>query len=163
MLTIEPAVGDDPAPADTHILAGDFDKDLMTVATVGHPAALGTDFSDVSGSYILAAPSGGEYYNGIWFLDPAGTVMLPSLNLPELPAGWVYEGWAVVDGTPYSTGTFTELSGEDSDGKGATAGPGDTPPFPGQDFVNPALDLRGGLAVISVEPDPDNSLSLIHI
>ena len=37
-------------------------------------------------------------------------------------------------------------------------GPEGTPGFPGQDFVDPAKDLTSGYAaVISVEPDPDNS------
>ena len=41
---------------------------------------------------------------------------------------------------------------------GPAGGPdGDGPPFPGQDFVNPPMDLIGGAAVISVEPEPDDS------
>jgi hypothetical protein len=31
-----------------------------------------------------------------------------------------------------------------------------TPPFPGQDFIDPPLDLVGTTVVISVEPEPDN-------
>ncbi|MEE2829073.1 MAG: hypothetical protein VX498_07790, partial [Myxococcota bacterium] len=55
-LTIEPAVGDDPAPAATHLLAGAFDGDLAELST-SHAAALGTDFSEASGSYILETPT----------------------------------------------------------------------------------------------------------
>ncbi len=40
VLTIEPAVGDDPAPADTHVLAGDFDGGVADLG-IGHPAARG--------------------------------------------------------------------------------------------------------------------------
>ena len=54
VLTIEPAQGDDPAPSDVHMVGGDF-VDGMAELTVAHPAALGDDFSDASGSYILAA------------------------------------------------------------------------------------------------------------
>jgi hypothetical protein len=68
----------------------------------------------------------------------------------------VYEGWAVVGGVPYSTGTFTSVTGADSDGAGSGAGPEAAPPFPGQDFITPALDLTPSTAVISVEPYPDN-------
>ena len=59
---------------------------------------------------------------------------------------------------PISTGRFTSASGEDSDGTGPDAGPEPGPPFPGQDFVDPAIDLTGYVAVISVEPEPDNSM-----
>jgi hypothetical protein len=113
-----------------------------------------------SGAYILAAPSGGgsaPYANGIWWLDPSAGPG-PSLVLPELPTGWVYEGWVVGGAGPISTGRFTSASGEDSDGTGPDAGPNPGPPFPGQDFVDPAIDLTSGyVAVISVEPEPDNS------
>ena len=34
VLTIEPAVGDDPAPTDTHVVAGDFSSDSASAITV---------------------------------------------------------------------------------------------------------------------------------
>jgi hypothetical protein len=158
VLTIEPVPDSNPAPSHVHILGGDLQSGRAAL-TVGHPAALGTDFSMSAGSYILAAPSGdgsAPYVNGIWWLDPdAGPG--PSLELPELPAGWVYEGWVVGGDGPISTGRFTSASGEDSDGTGPDAGPAPGPPFPGQDFVDPAVDLTGYVAVVSVEPEPDNS------
>ncbi|MCO5195224.1 MAG: hypothetical protein M9930_18335 [Anaerolineae bacterium] len=59
---------------------------------------------------------------------------------------------------PVSTGTFIDVAAADSDGGGPAAGPNPTPPFPGQDFINPMTDLTTGYAaVISIEPDPDNS------
>lgn len=161
VLTIEPSPDASPAPADTHILAGAFSNGIASI-TVDHPAALGDDFTASAGSFILAAPSDtgmvGSYRNGIWYLVPPNPDA--GLNLPILPAGWTYEGWVVdtIAGIPVSTGTFTSTSGADSDGKGAEAGPGDAPPFPGQDFINPLRDLTvSHLAVISVEPVPDNS------
>jgi len=161
ILTIEPFPDADPAPASTRILAGDFNNGIAAT-TVGHPAALGDDFTSATGSFIMAVPSDtgnlGSYVNGIWYLTPPTPDA--GLDLPTLPAGWIYEGW-VVDtglGMPISTGTFATVSGADSDGAGATAGPGGTPPFPGQDFINPLRDLTSAhLAVISVEPVPDNS------
>jgi hypothetical protein len=159
VLTIEPNPDPDPAPSDTHVVAGDFNGRHASLS-VAHPAALGNDFSGASGSFILAAPSGASvgasYTQGIWWLDPAAGPG-PSLNLPTLPAGWSYEGWVVGSGGPVSTGRFTALDAADSDGGGPNAGPDPTPPFPGQDFVNPPTDLTGYAAVITIEPSPDNS------
>lgn len=159
VLTIEPSPDPDPAPSDTHVLAGDFHGRRANL-TAAHPAALGDDFSSASGSFILAVPSDSSgmtpYTHGIWWLDPAAGPG-PSLNLPTLPAGWAYEGWVVGADGPVSTGTFTDTAAADSDAGGPAAGPDATPPFPGQDFVNPPTDLTGHTAVISIEPVPDNS------
>ena len=158
VLTIEPAVGDDPAPADTHVLGGDWDSGAAL--TVGHAAALGDDFATAAGPYILETPSTSDvaedYAQGIWWLDPAAGPGA-SLVLPDLPAGWAYEGWVVGDDGPVSTGRFTSTDGADADGVGPTSGPDDGPPFPGQDFIDPAVSIAGFAAVISVEPDPDDS------
>ena len=159
VLTIEPAVGDDPAPAATHVLAGDWDGQGADL-TIGHPAALGDDFSMAAGDFILATPTTAsdpnDYDQGIWWLDPAGGPAA-SLTLPTLPAGWAYEGWVVGMGGPISTGRFLTPAGADDDGAGPAAGPDGAPPFPGQDFINPPEYLIGYAAVISVEPEPDNS------
>ncbi len=158
VLTIEPASDPDPAPSHVHLLGGDFVSHAARLS-VADGAALGTDFSAATGSYVLAAPSagmGGDYRNGIWWLDPS--VPAPALSLPTLPDGWVYEGWVAGPDGPVSTGRFTMTSGADSDGGSPAAGPNPTPPFPGSDFVNPPFDLTSGYAaVISVEPEPDNS------
>lgn len=159
VLTIEPAPDSDPAPSAVHVLAGSL-ADGVALLTAGHGAALGDDFSGASGSHILNAPSGGEnavYANGIWWLDPAAGPG-PTLALPALPEGWLYEGWVVGSDGPISTGRFASASGADSDGAGATGGTEPFPPFPGQDFVNPPTVLTDGYAaVISIEPEPDNS------
>ena len=159
VLTIEPATDDDPAPADTHVLAGDFDGDSAEL-TIGHPAALGTDLAEAAGAFIMETPTtadiADDYAQGIWWLDlDAGPG--PALDLPELPAGWMYEGWVVTGEGPVSTGRFTMPDMADSDGPGMTSGPDDAPPFPGQDFIDPPVSLIGLAAVISVEPDPDDS------
>lgn len=163
VLTIEPFPDSDPAPSSTHILAGDFSGSSAAL-TVGHGSALGSDFTSATGSYILATPTDGMMNNensGLWFLDPAAGPGA-SLNLPTLPDGWVYEGWAVINGSPVSTGTFTDVAAADAMApySGTMAGP----PFPGEDFLMNApagqtfpTDLAGGVAVISIEPYPDNS------
>ena len=162
VLTIEPAAGDVPAPTDTHLLAGDFNAN-KTAATVSinHPAALGTNFSSALGKFFLATPTTGtetDDAQGIWFMEVVNGVARAGLTLPALPAkGWVYEGWVVVGGKPISTGRFKTAAGADSDGAGPAAGPLAAPPFPGQDFITPPLNLPGGMAVVSVEPEVDNS------
>lgn len=159
VLTIEPYPDSDPAPSATKVLAGEFNGNRARLS-VSHPAALGSDFRGIGGSYILGVPtdqSGATPYDqGIWFLDPAAGPG-PSLNLPTLPAGWVYEGWVVGPNGPVSTGTFTDVAAADSDAGGPYAGPDAAPPFPGQDFVRPGMSLLGQAAVISIEPYPDNS------
>ncbi len=152
VLTLEPSPDADPAPSALHILAGDFDGDSATLS-VAHPAALGSDFADVTGSYILGAPSSEmaakDYRKGIWW---------PSLTLPALPEGWTYEGWVVGPDGPITTGRFAAGNMADSDGVGPTAGPKAGPAFPGQDFIDPAIDLTSGYAaVITIEPEPDTA------
>jgi hypothetical protein len=164
ILTIEPSPDSDPAPAMTHYLAGDFTSGMAALA-VGDAAALGDSFGDATGVYILATPTNGpdsDENSGIWFLDLSSGSPAQGLFLPTLPDGWKYEGWAVKDGTPVTTGTFLEATVEDDAApySGEMAGP----PFPGEDFLANApsgltfpTDLAGGAGVISIEPDPDNS------
>lgn len=163
ILTIEPSPDNDPAPSDVHILAGDFSGTSADL-TVDHGAALGNDFTSSTGTYILATPTDGMNNNeksGVWWLDPA-TGPGAGLDLPTLPAGWKYEGWAVIGGTPVSTGTFTDagVADEAAPYSGTMGGPS----YPGEDFVTNApsgltfpTDLAGATVVISVEPYPDNS------
>ena len=165
VLTIEPSNDPDPAPSSVHILAGDFNGNSASIS-VNHSAALGTDFTSSTGNYILATPTDGgsmdDELSGVWWLDPAAGPGA-GLSLPTLPAGWQYEGWAVVNGTPVSTGTFTSVTGaDDASTYSGTAAAG--PPFPGEDLLMNApagltfpTDLSGNVVVISVEPVPDNS------
>jgi len=172
VLTIEPNGDDDSAPSDIHVLAGDI-ADGKATAVTAHGAAIATDFQTVDGDFILATPTNDASTNnqGIWWLDPtAGPAA--TLVLPELATGWVYEGWVVdvsdpENPVPVSTGRFLSAAGEDEDGAGSTAGPNGFPPFPGQDFIDPALVLNDGnhIAVITVEPefDPDPAPFFIKI
>ena len=164
VLTIEPQPDNDPAPSAVHILAGDFSGTNANL-TVGHSAAIATDFTASTGDYILATPTDGMDNNeasGVWWLDNSGAAPVAGLDLPTLPEGWKYEGWAVIDGTPVSTGTFTNVAAPDE--AAAYSGTMDGPPFPGEDFIQNApsgltfpTDLTGTTVVISVEPSPDNS------
>jgi hypothetical protein len=165
VITIEPAGDTDAVPADTHFVAGDIVAGEAEL-TIAHPAALGTDFADASGSFVLATPTDGDRTNdelsGIWFLEFPGPEA--SLNLPELPEGWTYEGWAVIDGVPVTSGTFRSTVG--SDDSAPYSGTVRTPNFPGEDYLFNApegltfpTDLSGAPVVVSVEPVPDDDPS----
>jgi len=164
VLTIEPQPDSDPSPASTHVLAGNFDGSSANLS-IDHGAALGTDFLSSTGVYILATPTTStmdDELSGIWFLDLSSGSPGVGLNLPVLPSGWVYEGWTVIDGKPVTSGKFIDPDDFDFDDPySSNENPG--PPFPGEDYVMNAphglsfpTDLSGGIAVISVEPYPDN-------
>lgn len=165
VLSIEPQPDNDPAPSSTKILGGVFSGGMADLS-INHPAALATDFATSMGKYILATPTNGPNTNeksGIWFLSLESESPMEGLDLPELPAGWIYEGWTVIEGMPVTTGTFMKTSEmvDNFDGYSSQENPG--PPFPGEDFLMNApggltfpTNISGGIAVISVEPYPDN-------
>jgi hypothetical protein len=168
VLSIEPAGETGIAavtPAPTKLLAGDFSGSSANVTSAG----IVGDFSTSWGKYILATPTDLDDTNeasGVWFLDNSNPPAVAGLTLPTLPEGWKYEGWVVFNGTPVSTGTFTDPSSADDNAasspfKGtANNGPG----YPGEDYLIGAAagvdfptDLKGATIVVSVEPYPDNS------
>lgn len=164
VITIEPSGDTDDIPADTHILAGDV-RSGRAFLGIQHQAALGTNFTGASGSYIFATPTttaNDDELSGVWFLDPSTGTPRASLNLPSLPVGWVYEAWAVINGQALSTGRFRDVaSADDFNG---FSGPNVGPSFPGEDFISNApnglnfpTNLAGQTIVISVEPDADDS------
>ena len=166
VLTIEPAVGDDPAPADAKPLGGAI-TNCVAELTHAHPAALGDDFSTAAGQFIIATPTTADDatddYSGVWFIEVTDDGPVAGLDLPTLPAGWVYEGWAVIDGVPVSTGRFVDATMPDD--FGGFSGPDANPPFPGEDFIVNAPDgltfptnlTEGGTIVLSIEPEDDDS------
>ena len=162
VITIEGPGDVDITPSDTHYLAGVLDMDAAELTVMGGTESLGVTFAGVSGTYGLATPTDGPDSNersGVWFVDftapPAA-----SLTMPTLPAGWAYEGWVVIGGTPISTGRFTQTDMADDAAPFSGAMPG--PPVPGEDLLENAptglafpVDLRSARVVISVEPEPD--------
>lgn len=167
VLSIEPAIDSDPAPADTKLLVGDFTGNSANVNS-----AIVGDFSNAAGAFFLRSPTDevdpGNPNNmndqyGVWFGTP-GAPPTPNFVLPTLSAGWAYEGWVVGESGPITTGVFTDFDGRDDfnlfSGDEFKMGP----PIPGEDFFLNApagetfpLDVRGRTVVISVEPVPDNS------
>lgn len=164
VITIEPTGDTDAIPTATHIVAGTVSNGTAPL-TVGASLALGNNFSSAAGSYILATPTNGSNNNelsGIWFLSLATGSPTVGLTLPTLPAGWVYEGWAVIGGRPVTTGRFLAAIGADQ--SAPFSGPLGAPAFPGEDYLMNAptglsfpTSLAGGTAVISIEPQPDDS------
>ncbi|TGV02981.1 anti-sigma factor [Flavivirga rizhaonensis] len=171
VLSIEPAgeTGVEAAtPAETKLLAGGFSGNTANVST-----GIVGDFSNATGKYILATPTDSDDTNessGVWFLDNTNAPPpVAGLDLPTLGAGWKYEGWAVINGTPISTGTFTKVAATDDaapfSGNVALPTPnGADGFFPGEDFLENApngvtfpTDLKGATIVISIEPSPDDN------
>ncbi|MDE3740402.1 anti-sigma factor [Maribacter polysaccharolyticus] len=162
VLSIEPNPDPSTDPADTKLFVGDFNGDSATLGT----GTVASSFDMIEGKFIVATPTGTgaeeEKYSGIWFLDNSSGSAVNGLELPTLEPGWKYEGWVVMDGTPVTTGTFTSVTGSDDASPFSGTNPG--PPFPGEDFLVNApdglmfpTDIRGKVAVISIEPYPDNS------
>jgi hypothetical protein len=165
VLSIEPMPDTDPDPSSIKILGGGFNGNEATL-NAAHMAALGSDFTNAMGTYILATPTTettDDELSGVWYLDLSSGSPMQGLELPTLPDNWKYEGWMVIDGTPVSTGTFSAVDMMDDDapysGMDASG-----PPFPGEDLVANApsglsfpTDLRGTITVVSIEPHPDNS------
>ena len=164
VLSIEPAVDPDPAPAPTKVLRGTFSGNTAAVTTeiVG-------DFSNAAGEFFLRTPTdetgtnnGNDQY-GVWFGTP-GMPPTPNFVLPTLPDGWAYEGWVIGDSGPISTGTFTVFNTMDNGNPFSGTQNNAGPPIPGEDFFLNAptgetfpLDIRGRTVVVTVEPVPDDA------
>src|SRR5262249_41453412 len=149
VVTIEPKGDTDALLSPPPSLAGTVAAGSAALS-VGAAQALGSDFRAAAGQYILATPTNSvttDEKSGVWFLDLSSGTPAAGLSLPALPLGWAYEGWAVIGGTPVSTGRFTSASG--SDQAAPFSGPNPGPPFPGEDFVQAAP------AGLSVAPAPD--------
>jgi len=163
VVTIEPVPDSDPAPAATKILEGSFEDGEATLTT----STIGTGFETATGKFIIATPTSAasdDENSGIWFLDNSGSSPVAGLELPTLEAGWVYEGWVVIDGVPVTTGTFTDPDGADDTNQFSGTDGAAAPAYPGEDFIMNApsglifpTDIRGDDVVITIEPSPDNS------
>lgn len=123
-----------------------------TSYTMRFPVA--DDLDTAHGTYFLANTTAGESTSssitsaanyGIWFGEPealgGGAIAInPSLALPALPSGWIYEGWVIPPDPnpkdPISTGRFANPAGPDDDssysGERKVAA---TLPIPGEDFL----------------------------
>lgn len=159
------------------LLAGAAVGNQASLTVAGDGMGLGlADFSAVAGSFHLATPTDNDGATapddnfGVHFrlrgvsLDLFGQ----SLDLPALPAGWVYEGFVEdrASGRLYSTGRFRDPGGPDSS-HALVPSAGDRPGFnlPGQDFVNDVMPAMYAAAqansissvFVTIETEPDDS------
>jgi hypothetical protein len=161
VLSIEPQGDTDSIPGDVKPMAGSYNSGTMGGSLTHN---IGVDLSSILGEYILATPTDNLASNelsGVWFLNTFGPVA--GLTIPDLTGtDWIYEGWAVIGGTPVTTGRFNMSAGADEfDGYSDTINP--APPFPGEDFLLNApsgltfpTDLSDQIIVVSVEPRIDS-------
>ncbi|MFT7621176.1 MAG: hypothetical protein ACI9WU_000337 [Myxococcota bacterium] len=157
VVTIEPTPDTDPGPSGVVVLSG-------TVVDGVADLTLPVDLSAAAGGFILRAPTDdatnviANDEAGVWFLEMGAEGPMVGMDLPALPDGWVYEGWAVTQGVPLTSGRFVDPAMADFASPYSDGGP----PFPGEDFL---LDLPDSIIlpvnladgestiVISVEPD----------
>lgn len=154
-------LSDTPVSASSYAqIMGGRMTDGSAELSVSNTFGIGQDFSGVSGKYVLATPTdtvSNNELSGVWFIDLTGGISTRGLNLPELPGGWTYEGWARINGTWVSTGKFTAANSADESNK--YSGSFAAPDFPGEDFlVNPPAgltfptELPGGSLLVTLEP-----------
>ncbi len=161
--------GDSPVvPSSKRVLAGALTAGAATLQ-LSHEEGLGVDFSAASGQFVVATPTdadGSNERSGVWFGTRSGGAggFAPSLELPELPNGWRYEGFVELsDGTTLPTGTFSR--GDRVDDAALFFG-GDSPVVPGEDFLVNApdgvtfpVDLAGATVFITAELTDDDDVS----
>lgn len=159
LITIENGGAAYTSPSATRVLVADFasaDQAELNSSTIS------PDFTGITGSYILDSPtttSGSLDNTGIWFTDEN---INQGLLMPVLADGWKYEGWVLFNGTPISTGKFSDPGAAD---EAAPYSANEMPyPFPGEDFNKNApsgltfpSNLAGKTTKITLEPEPDFS------
>ncbi len=139
------------------------------VVSIGNEFLLNFDFMSATGTYMLSTPTDSNNTNpkrGLWFVaKDTNDIIIPGLNLPDLPANWSYEGWVNNNGTILYTGRFSKPGAGDN-----TALYGDSTgvafPFPGEDFIYPdtvttilPADLSGleiGISILLPYPKDAN-------
>lgn len=158
VVTVEENSAEPVKPSITQVLA--TSKNVKNSYTLSFPVEL----AGVGGSFILATPTNGAGSNetsGIWFVNEPGDNHTPSLNLVSLPEGWVYQAWAVYDGSSINIGRFIKATGKDNFSN--YSGPRSFPEFPGEDFLTnvPAgsnlsfpIDLSDGKGSVLVTVEP---------
>ena len=162
-VTIEPAGDTDQTPSASRFMGGEFDNGMADL-TVEHRTAIGQSLFLATGTYILSTPTNGPDSNedsGVWFINLTAGPRGRGLVVPNLSAGWTYEGWTVIDGIPVTTGTFKEVTGADD--TAPYSGPMEGFAFPGEDFLVNApaglsfpTFLSGATVVVTIEPSPDS-------
>lgn len=197
VLTIEPypdyffipATGQDTAQTifiDDGVITNDPTPDLeflsVNLGSVGaafnmrFPTA--DHFDHDSGSFFLANVTGGpgvpasvtnSANYGIWFGQRVlGGGIIPSLTLPSLPSGWVYEGWVIPPTPnppfPISTGRFTAMNTEDqADDYSGDFSNSFTLPLPGEDFLQNEPSIQWDFPMNMISTGSDTGWAFITV
>ncbi|MEZ6196073.1 MAG: hypothetical protein R3F20_10170 [Planctomycetota bacterium] len=171
-ITLEDEGDADAEPADLVILQGAAAAGMAALDLAGASGTGGrglADFGAVVGGFTLDSPSNdgpgvpADDDRGLLFGSASG---FPLLEVPALPAGWVYEGWVeeLATGRFYSTGRFrdpTDVDENDQISFSRDFGP--KPSVPGEDFLfdvptealNAAQAGSITLVFVTVESAPD--------
>lgn len=163
-VTIESGFDATTSPSQTVILSGSASSSQVKLAFNA------VDLSKASGTYVLDTPTDptANPKSGIWFASTDGkTLTGPGLKLPKAPDGWKYEGQITYKNIDVEIGRFADPGHADEFNK-FTPNPGQTPDFPGEDFLQKApsqlgfafpIDLTTGdwQVSISLEPDQDGN------
>ena len=154
-----------------YLLAAALIQANQAHVSIGEETVLDFDFMSATGTYMLATPTDDQVAetSGIWFVNDTSAAMdtkMAGLILPRLPARWAYEGWVVFNGTPVSTGEFTNPEVADKSGMYSGDSLSWGYAFPGEDFVKDdglsgivfPTDLSGKEVYITLSaPHPANA------
>ncbi|MFC1656896.1 hypothetical protein ACFL14_02985 [Patescibacteria group bacterium] len=163
-ISIEPNPDDNLDPSSTILVSGKINQqkqiDLRYIV----------ELEGTKGSFALSSPTdGSEHTNessGVWFVYKVKNNEIPSLDLPVLPEGWIYESWIFYENNYVSMGKFTDPAVSDAEAR--FSGKENILTFPGEDFLYkgdsdyattfPFVLNNGSTQVlISIEPDIDGS------
>ena len=162
-VTIEPSPDSDTLPSTSVYLRGKIVLPTLRITSLEFPMATLQNLHDSASLFTFATPTDGDTtdeLSGVWFMNAGGQQGLQGAD--ALPAGWVYEGWAVHDGYTLSTGRFVDAVHADSGNP--YSGFLTAPHYPGEDFLRnspyPQLTFpfhfaSGDDVMITVEPSPD--------
>jgi len=158
IVTIQSA--NDTVPGNLRILSGGIQANKGSL-NIFNVTSIGAALDTTTAVYSLFTPTdtvNTQQKSGLWFVNYNGGSLLPGLiNLPELSAGWKYEGHVHTGTTMLSTGRFTEADAADE--QAAYSSTHRQINFPGEDFLNnpPAgitfpVDLAGANVSIVIVP-----------
>lgn len=143
-------------PSSRKLLLGRFSDSACNLTISETPLDFENLLNEV---FTLSTPTNGpdtDELSGVWFIDSLTTNPKAGLTLPDIYAGWIYEGWVQIDGQYISTGRFVNPNVADLFSGYSDALPGYN--FPGEDFLVNApegltfpLNLSNAKVIVSIE------------
>jgi hypothetical protein len=168
IISIDQGVVGQPGP--TRILAGPVAVNADSVTArmlVTDTLAIGSGMiyalAPNSVFYIINTPTGtaASCGKGLWLCDVDGLASWPVSSILRPGWGWQYRGWVhdKVTGEFYTTGTFYDPNGPDSDGPGSCADTGAAYLRAGQDWVltgcSSLINISDGNHEVFVTVEPE--------